>query len=106
MQKDVYELLGKGAIEPLSDEAVFHSNIFVVPNVWVESIYACTYFKMPTIRQVWLLLQQGDYAFSIDVKDSYLHIPIVKYHCHFFFVCLATQTISVEGFVIWAGHSP
>ena len=26
-------------------------------------------FQMPTVLQVWQLLQQGDYAFSIDPKD-------------------------------------
>ena len=29
------------------------------------------------------LSQHGDYAFSIDLQDAYLHIPIVKHHCHF-----------------------
>ena len=38
-------------------------------------------FKMPTIRQVWLLVQPDDYAFSIDLKDAYLHVPNVKHHC-------------------------
>ena len=38
---------------------------------------------MPTIRHVQQLIQHGDYAFSIDLKDAYLHIPIVKHHHHF-----------------------
>ena len=29
--------------------------------------------KMPTVRQVWQLIQQGDYSLSIDPKDTYLH---------------------------------
>ena len=41
-------------------------------------------FKMPTIRQVWLLNQQGNHAFSIDFNDANLHIPIVKHHDCFF----------------------
>ena len=40
-------------------------------------------FKMLTIRHVWQLIQHGDYAFSIDLQDAYLHIPIVKHHHHF-----------------------
>ena len=40
-------------------------------------------FKMPTIRHVWQLIQHGNYAFSIDLQDAYLHITIVKHHCHF-----------------------
>ena len=38
---------------------------------------------MPTIRHFWKLIQHSDYAFSIDLQDAYLHIPIVKHHCHF-----------------------
>ena len=38
---------------------------------------------MPTLRHVWQLIQYGDYAFSIDLQDSYLYIPVVKHHCHF-----------------------
>ena len=40
-------------------------------------------FKMPTLKTVWQLIQQGDYAFSIDLQDAYLHVPIVKHHCRF-----------------------
>ena len=39
---------------------------------------------MPTIREVWHLIQQGDYAFSIDLKVAYLQIPIVKHYHHFY----------------------
>ena len=40
-------------------------------------------FRMPTLKHVWQLIQHGDYAFSIDLQDAYLHIPIVKHHHHF-----------------------
>ena len=40
-------------------------------------------FKMPTLKTVWQLIQQGDCAFSIDLQDAYLHIPIVKHHSQF-----------------------
>ena len=39
--------------------------------------------KMPTLKPMQQLIQHGDYAFSIDLQDAYLHIPIVKHHCHF-----------------------
>ena len=29
------------------------------------------------------LIQHGDYAFSIDLQDADLHVPIVKHHCCF-----------------------
>ena len=40
-------------------------------------------FKMPTLKHIWQLIQQGDFAFSIDLQDAYLHVPIVKHHHHF-----------------------
>ena len=40
-------------------------------------------FKMPTLKNIWQLIQQGDFAFSIDLQDTYLHVPIVKHHHHF-----------------------
>ena len=40
-------------------------------------------FEMPTIKQLWKPIQQGDHAFSFDLKDAYLHIPIEK-HYQFF----------------------
>ena len=38
---------------------------------------------MPTLRHVGQLIQHGEYFFSIDLQDAYLHIPIVKHHHHF-----------------------
>ena len=38
---------------------------------------------MPTLKHVWQVIQQGDYAFSIDLQHAYLHVPIVKHHHHF-----------------------
>ena len=38
---------------------------------------------MPTRKHVQQLIQHGDYAFSIDLQDAYLHVPIVKHHHHF-----------------------
>ena len=40
-------------------------------------------FKMPTIKQVQQCIEQVYYDFSIDLKDAYLHIPIVNHHCNF-----------------------
>ena len=51
--------------------------------VGVPRIHAIMYiptFRMPTLRQVWQLIQQDDYAFFIDLKDIYLHICNVKHH--------------------------
>ena len=94
IQKEVDELLAKGAIEPSSGGAGFYSSVFVVPKhtgglcpilnlKCFNSYMHIPSFKMPTLKNVWQLIQQGDFAFSIDLQDAYLHVPIVKHHCHF-----------------------
>ena len=91
IQKEVDELLAKGAIEPSSGGARFYSSVFVVPkrtgglrpilnHKRFNRYMHIPSFKMPTLKTVWQLIQQGDYAFSIDLQDAYLHVPIVKHH--------------------------
>ena len=50
-----------------------------------DLIATCTYilFKMPTIRQIWQHIQQGNYVFCFGLKNVYLHLPVVKNHHHF-----------------------
>ena len=94
IQKEVDELLAKGATEPSSGGAGLYSGMFVVPKhtAGLQPILNLKHFnhymhvpsfKMPTIRHDQQLIQHGDYAFSIDLQDTYLHIPIVKHHHHF-----------------------
>ena len=51
-------------------------------------------FKMPTLKNVWQLIQQGDFAFSIDLQDAYLHVPIVKHHHHF--LCFVWRNVPYQ----------
>ena len=94
IQKEADELLAMGAIEPSSGGASFYSGMFVVPkctgglhpilNLKHFNCYMhIPSFKMPTLKNIWQLIQQGNFAFSIDLQDAYLHIPIVKHHHHF-----------------------
>ena len=94
IQKEVDELLAKGAIEPSSSGAGFYSSMFVVPKhtqglhpilnlKHFNHFMHIPSFKMPTLEHVQQLIQQGNYAFSIDLQDAYLHVPIVKHHHHF-----------------------
>ena len=94
IQKAVDELLSKGSTEPSSGGAGFYYSMFVVHKhtggLWpilnhkqFNQYLHIPSFKTPTIRHVWLLIQHGDYAFSTDLQDAYLHIPIVRHHCHF-----------------------
>ena len=88
IQKEVDELLAKGTIEPSAGAADLYSDIFwflstlVIDHQYspqaISLLYVHTYsFKMPTITQVWQLTQQCDYAFAIDLKDTYLCNNIV-----------------------------
>ena len=72
IQREVDELLGKGV-------AGFYSNIFVISKytggiplilnlVSFNQYMHIATLKMPTIRQVWELIQQGSYALSIDLQ--------------------------------------
>ena len=83
IQKEVDELLAKDVIEPSTDGTGFYFNVLVVPtcmgglypilNLKQFSHYMqIPIFKMPTIKQVWQLIYQGYYVFSIDLKDAYL----------------------------------
>ena len=56
---------------------------------------------MLTIRNVWQLIQHGDYAFSIDLQDAYLHIPIVQHHCHF--LCFIWHNVPYQWKVLTFG---
>ena len=58
-------------------------------------------FKMPTIRHVQQLIQHGDYAFSIDLQDAYLHVPIVNHHhC---FLCFVWHNVPYQWKVLSFG---
>ena len=94
IQKEVNELLAKGAIEPSSSGAGFYSSMFMVPKhtgglhpilnlKHFNSFIYIPSLKMPTFKNIWQLIQQGDFAFSIDIQDAYLHVPIVKHYGHF-----------------------
>ena len=98
IQKEVDELLSKGTVEPSSGGTGFYSSVFVVPkhtgglqpilnHKWFNCYLHIPYFKMPTIRHIQQLIQHGDYAFSIDLQDAYLHIPI-KHHDILVLLCL------------------
>ena len=117
IQKEMDELLAKGVIELSSNGAGFYSSVFVVPKhtggLWsilnlkhFNCYVHVPSFKMPTIRHVWQLIPCGDYAFSIDLQDAYLHIPVVKHHHHFLRFVWHNVPYQWKKFTFWAGHSP
>ena len=117
IQKEVDEMHVKGGIELSPGGGSLYSSVFVVPKhtgglqpllnlKWFKHYLHIPSFKMCTITHVWQLIQHGDYAFSIDLQDTYLHSPIDKHYHKFFTFYLAQYAISVESFTFWAGQSP
>ena len=88
LEEEVTSLLQKGAVEEIQPETPgFFSRIFFVPKkngklrliidlstlnkyVFVQS------FRMETQRKVRNAIRQNHWAFSLDLTDAYLHVPI------------------------------
>ena len=79
---------------------VFYFNTFVVPTCMggLHPIpnfqwFNCFIHIPPFIKCLWQIIQQSDCAFSIDLKDAYYHISVVK--CHHNFVLYLFGKINV-----------
>ena len=88
LEEEVASLLSKGAVEEIIPESPgYYSRIFLVPkkngklrpiidlSVLNHFVYTQT-FKMETQRKVKDAVQLKDWAFSLDLTDAYMHIPI------------------------------
>ena len=87
LEEEVASLLSKGAVEEIIPECPgYYSRIFLVPkngklrliidlSVLNHFVHTQT-FKMETQRKVKDAVQLNDWAFSLDLTDAYLHIPI------------------------------
>ena len=88
LEEEVASLLSKGAVEEIILECPgYYSRIFLVPkkngklrliidlSLLNHFVHTQT-FKMLTQRKVKDAIQLNDWAFSLDLMDTYLHIPI------------------------------
>ena len=88
LEEEVASLLSKGAVEEIIPECPgYYSRIFIVPkkngklrliidlSVLNHFVYPQT-FKMETQSKVKNAIQLNDWAFSLDLTDAYLHVPI------------------------------
>ena len=90
LEEQFQELLDKRVLEIVPGPYYGHSyfsNIFVVAKSngkWrpvidlkrLNKSINCPHFKMDDIQRLWETLLPGNFAFSIDLKDAYLHVPI------------------------------
>ena len=95
-------MLEKNAIEPVpwqEAQTGFYSTFFLVPkksgglrpviNLRPLNRYLKRqHFKMDSLSTVLNLVQQGDWAISLDLIDAYMHIPIFKSHRKFLRFCI------------------
>ena len=88
LEEEVASLLSKGAVEEIIPECPgYYSRIFLVPkkngklrliidlSVLNHFVHTQT-FKLETQRKVKDAVQLNNWAFSLDLTDAYLHIPI------------------------------
>ena len=102
LQKEVKKLLEKNAIEPVPVQEInegFYSTFFIVPKKTgdlrpvinlrpLNRHLRKQHFKMDCLGKVMKLVRKGDWAVSIDLKDAYLHIPILKQDRKFLRFCI------------------
>ena len=86
--EEVSKLLHKGAVEKIEPEGPgFYSRIFLVPKkngklrLIIDLSRLNTFldiqsFRMETANKVRQAIQSNDWAFSLDLTDAYLHVPI------------------------------
>ena len=95
LQKEVDSLLRKEAIEKVKDSHKgFHSNLFrvskkdggfrpVINSSGLNLYIKKKTFRMASLKDVSQTLRKGDWAATMDLKDAYLHVPIVSEHRRF-----------------------
>jgi hypothetical protein len=105
IQKEIEELLLKNAIEIVDKSQIltgFYSTLFLVPkkngemrpviNLKPLNRYLRkTHFKMDTMPKVLNLVQKGDYAINLDLKDGYFHVKMFKGHRKYLRFCFKGQ---------------
>ena len=94
LQKEIDALVEKGAVEeaPLPSMG-YYSLMFVVKKAsggWrpiidlshLNKFVTKTKFKMETVQSTLNSIREGDWMFSLDLKDAYLQIPIHQQSRH------------------------
>ena len=88
LQEEVFKMLQKGAVEPVDQPCPgFYSRLFLIEKVtggWrpvinlskLDGFVTVTKFHMETVASVLGSIRQGDWIFSIDLKDASFQIPV------------------------------
>jgi mRNA-degrading endonuclease HigB of HigAB toxin-antitoxin module len=120
LEKEVSSLLKKNAIETVPKsfwKKGFYSTLFLVtkktgdlrPVINLKPLNRYLkkqHFKMDTLSKVLNLVQKGDWAFTLDLKDAYFHIPIFKKHRKFLRFCIKGQVYQFKALCFGPTVSP
>ena len=93
MDEEVADLLAKGAIEKAGNDPGFYSRVFLVPKKSgklrpiihlkpLNRFVRAPHFSMTTLKDVCELVQEGDWAVCLDMKDTYFHLRRSKKENH------------------------
>ena len=118
LEEEVASLLSKGAVEEIIPECPrYYSRIFLIPkkngklrliidlSVLNHFVYTET-FKMETQRKVKDAIQLNDWAFSLDLTDAYLHVPIHPRSCKYLRFTLGGQVYQFKALPFGLSTSP
>ena len=115
----IQDLLQKGAIEVvhIPDSLGFYSRLFLVPkpgNHWrpvidlstLNKFLAIPKFKMETPESIRASLRKGEWVTSIDLTDTYLHVPIHTQFLEIPQVSFPRYHLPVHQPTFWARTAP
>ena len=118
LEEEVANLLLKGAVEKIDPVSPgFYSRIFIVLKKNGKSRliidlsplnkYVCVQnFRMETQRKVRNAIYPNDWAFSLDLTDAYLHVPIHKQSRKFLRFSLNGQIFQFKALAFGLSTSP
>lgn len=110
LKAEINSLIEKNAIEivpRLETQSGFYSTLFLVkkksgkmrPVINLRPLNRYLrkqHFKMETMTKVLNLVKQGDWSFSLDLSDAYLHIPIFPKTSKISSVLCAGSSVSIQ----------
>ena len=114
--EEVNKLLHKGAVEKIEPEG-FYSSIFLVPKkngklrLIIDLSRLNTFLdiqsvRMETANKVRQAIQPNDWAFSLDLTDAYLHVPIHLQSRKLLRFCLKGQAYQFKALPFGLATSP
>ena len=118
LEEEVKELLLKGAVDKINPEDPgFYSRIFLVPKKngklrliidlsKLNSFLNIQSFKMETANKVRQSILPNDWAFSLDLTDAYLHVPIHWRSRKYLRFCIKGQTFQFKALPFGLATSP